>query len=165
MRRLFLSLFFLIFLGLSLTQASAQTTAFYGEAGGQGVFFSMNYDRRLMRTTQGLGLRIGVGYGVSVDPTYWTIPVGVYWLDGDRGNFFEAGAGATYVSLSNVPAGGKTTFGNTDWYGNQKFLFATLNIGYRRQPRTGHLNFRTGLTPMFGRAVMMIPYLSVGYNF
>lgn len=163
MRKLCLNLIFLAAIGLS--KADAQTTAFYGEVGGQGVFFSMNYDRRLMRTTQGLGLRAGVGYGVSVDPTYWTVPVGVYWLAGSEGNFFEAGAGATYVVLNNVAAGEETDFGNKKWYGNQKFLFGTLNVGYRHQPRVGHLNFRTGLTPMFGRVVMLIPYLSVGYNF
>ena len=165
MRRLFLNLLFLIFLGLSLTQARAQSTAIYGEVGGKGVFFSMNYDRRLMRTTQGLGLRVGLGYGVSVDPTYWTVPAGVYWLAGERGNFFEAGAGVTYVTITNVPAGDKTSFGNKDWYGDQKFVFGTLNIGYRHQPRNGHFNFRTGLTPMFGRTTMLVPYLSVGCNF
>ena len=163
MRKLYLNLLLLTVIGLS--EACAQTTAFYGEVGGQGVFFSMNYDRRIMLTTQGLGFRVGVGYGVSIDPTYWTIPVGVYWLAGSDGNFLEAGAGATYVSLSNVPAGERESFGNKDWYGNQKFLFGTLNVGYRHQPRVGHLNFRTGLTPMFGRVVMLIPYLSVGYNF
>lgn len=165
MRNFYLILIVLGLCGIPRSAVLAQMTAFYGEVGGQGVFFSMNYDRRLMRTTQGLGLRVGFGYDISVDPTYWTIPVGVYWLAGGEGNFFEAGAGATYVSLSNVPPGDKESFGNKDWYGDQKFLFGTLNVGYRHQSRNGHLNFRTGLTPMFGRVVMLIPYLSVGYDF
>lgn len=150
----------------ALTQrATAQKTAFYGEVGGQGIFFSMNCDRRITYTTSGFGIKAGVGYDVSIDPTYWSIPVGVYYMLGDEGNFFEMGAGATYVSITNVPAGTRVDFANKDWYGDQQFLFGALTIGYRHQPRVGHLNFRTGLTPMFGRTVMLIPYLSVGYNF
>jgi hypothetical protein len=164
MRKFYLNLFLWTLLGFS-DKAIAQKTAFYGEAGGQGLFFSLNYDRRITYTTSGFGVRVGVGYEVSIDPTYWSIPIGFYWMVGNDGNFFEAGAGATYVSITNVPVGDKVDFANKNWYGDQQFLFGTLTVGYRHQPREGHLNFRTGLTPMFGRTVMLIPYLSVGYNF
>lgn len=151
---------------LALTQrAIAQKTAFYGEVGGQGVFFSFNYDRRITYTTSGFGVKAGIGYDVSIDPTFWSIPVGAYYMVGDDGNFFEMGAGATYVRITNVPPGQKADFGNKTWDGDQRFLFGTLDLGYRHQPRVGHLNFRAGLTPMFGPMVMLLPYLSVGYNF
>ena len=150
---------------LGASQAAAQKNAFYGEVGGQGVFFSLNYDRRITYTTSGFGVRAGFGYNVSFNPAFFSIPVGVYYMAGNEGNFFEAGAGATYVNITNVPPGGKVDFANKDWLGDQKFLFGTLTVGYRHQPRESHLNFRTGLTPMFGRTVMLIPYLSVGYNF
>src|ERR1700743_1771229 len=162
MRKFYLNLLLLTLLGLS-DRALAQKTAVYCEVGGQGIFFSMNYDRRITYTTSGFGVRVGLGYDVSFDPTYMSIPVGLYYMAGDGGNFFEAGVGATYVSITNVPPGGKVDFANKDWNGDQKFLFGTLNIGYRHQPKESHLNFRTGLTPMFGRTVMLIPYLSVGY--
>jgi hypothetical protein len=164
MRKFYLNLLLLTLLGLS-DRALAQKTAIYGEVGGQGVFFSINYDRRITYTTSGFGFRVGLGYDVSFDPTYMSIPVGLYYMAGGGGNFFEMGAGATYVSITNVPPGQTADFANKNWVGDQKFLFGTLNIGYRHQPKESHLNFRTGLTPMFGRTVMLIPYLSVGYNF
>ena len=166
MRNIHLNLILWMLFGLSgLSPAAAQKNAFYGEVGGQGIFFSLNYDRRITYTTSGFGFRVGVGYDVSIDPTYMSIPVGVYYMVGGEGNFFEAGAGATYVNITNVPPGQKVDFANKNWTGDQKFLFGTLNIGYRHQPKESHLNFRAGLTPMFGRTVMLIPYLSVGYNF
>jgi hypothetical protein len=163
MRKFYVNLILSMLLGFS--QAAAQKNAFYSEVGGQGVYFTLNYDRRITYTTSGFGFRVGLGYDVSFDPTSMSIPVGVYYMAGAEGNFFEVGAGATYVNITNVPPGQRVDFANKSWYGDQKFLFGTLTVGYRHQPRESHLNFRTGLTPMFGRTAMLIPYLSVGYNF
>jgi hypothetical protein len=153
---------------LFLPRAGAQTylNAAYAEVGGQGILFSLNYDVRLNHTVAGPGLRVGLGYGVSTDPSYFSVPVGVNWLFGNyRGHYLELGAGMTYVSISNVAPGDSISFANKEWHGDQRLFLATTVIGYRYQPEVSHFHFRAGFSPQFGKAVWMIPYLSVGYAF
>jgi hypothetical protein len=145
---------------------NTSTHAIYTEVGGQGAFFSVNYDSRLTSRVDGLGFRVGVGYGVSSTPCYVSFPVGLNWLAGSGGNYFEFGAGATYINLTSVVPGSGVGFANKTWNSDQHFLCASTVIGYRRQPGDGHLSVRTGLAPLFGGgAVMLLPYLSLGWCF
>lgn len=151
----------------SLTAQKA-TKAAYVELGGAGVA-SLNYDMRLMKKNDGLGLRVGLG-GFSInDGSYKTtalfVPLELNYLFGkDDRHFFELGAGATIVSVKNR---------NNDPYfqdsNNDKFnsTFGHLYFGYRVQPKDGGFLFRAGLTPIFGKGYF-IPYwagVSFGYAF
>ena len=142
------------------------THAIYTEVGGQGILFSINYDSRLTSRVDGLGFRVGVGYGVSSTPCYVSFPVGLNYLLGHGGNYFELGAGATYINLTSVVPGSGVGFANKTWNSDQHFLCASTVIGYRRQPGDGHLSVRAGFAPLFGGgAAMLLPYLSLGYCF
>ena len=112
---------------------------------------------RFNKQNDGLGGRIGVG-GFQIDGAGATfIPIGLNYLIGkDQKNYFELGAGATFVSVSNKAVDGE--FGST---------FGHLSIGYRYQPAKGGFLFRAAITPVFGKG-FFIPYyagISFGYAF
>ncbi|MDB5203558.1 MAG: hypothetical protein JWQ27_2967 [Ferruginibacter sp.] len=154
---------------LSITIVNAQTAAksIFVELGGPGLA-SLNYDMRLQKKEDGLGFRVGVG-GFTINENYGngnersgllTIPVALnYLLSKDQRNYFEIGAGATYVHLSN----------KSQNFDNEQFStsFGHLHFGYRLQPVNGGFTFRAGITPIFN-GNGFIPYyasLSFGYKF
>lgn len=140
--------------------------AFYAELGGNGVILSANYDRRFNKTAGGLGFRIGLGNSFDSYTTFTTLPVGINYLLGKRGHYFEAGIGGTLLLLGDSKDD-LWSIGGADIDQNKSTLFATvINMGYRRQPVTGGFNFRGGVSPFFinGQAAINA-YLSFGYNF
>ncbi|MBS1564949.1 MAG: hypothetical protein JST39_11210 [Bacteroidetes bacterium] len=133
--------------------------AVYGELWGKGVFFSGNYDRRFSKRLDGLGFSAGIGYMKIDDVSLVSIPVGINYLAGRNGKYFEVGAGATYLSadvldIDNVNAHGSTVMG-------------TMTIGYRSQPVNGGFMFRAGLNPILlkDNFIPYWPYVSFGYCF
>jgi hypothetical protein len=145
-------------LALFITVASFSQTAksVYVEAGGPGLL-SMNFDTRFTKREDGIGGRVGVG-GFKIGGTGAVfVPVGINYITSkDNKNYFEIGAGATYVSAS------------AD-YNSELFeeTFGHTTIGYRYQPKNGGVVFRAAITPVFGKG-FFVPYyggVSIGYKF
>lgn len=128
------------------------------ELGGQGLFFTANYDTRFGKARNGLGGRIGFG-AIGVDNTnFVTVPVSLNYLLGEGKNFFEIGLGATY---------GKLSADEDSFFGSGDEIIGTLAFMYRYQPLTSGFSFRGGFTPVFS-SDGFIPYfggLSLGYTF
>ena len=151
------------------------TNAIFLELGGNGVLYTVNYDRLL---AQDYGFRVGIGYlgvssgsnngdGTSASASLLIIPATFnYFLashtDGKVGSSkFELGAGIVLVDLSaNVSGGG---IGNAF---SKSGLGGTATIGYRYQPSDGGVLFRVGFTPIFGSGGFL-PWagISVGFTF
>ncbi len=155
---LVISLFF-----LSVT-ATGQTAAksIYFELGGPGLA-SMNYDMRLQKKEDGIGFRVGIG-GFKVDgQSALFVPLGLTYLLGkDQKNYFEVGAGATIVSITDSYKDGYSSSSD-----NFSTTFGHMYFGYRLQPKNGGFLFRAGITPIFNKDGF-IPYyagISFGYKF
>ncbi|MEI6184553.1 MAG: hypothetical protein WCP65_03435 [Bacteroidota bacterium] len=134
----------------------------FAELGGPGIL-SANYDFRFNKTTDGLGARIGMGYfTLGTDNSITTIPIGLNYLLGNNGKFFEVGINETFLMahFSN------STFSFSNNSINTNVNFTTMCLGYRSQPDKGGFNFRGGLMPIFfqGNTGYSI-YLSFGFNF
>jgi hypothetical protein len=128
---------------------------FFAELGGPGLA-SINYDTRLTKKDDGIGLRLGLG-GLSVDyESVILVPIGVnYLLGNDKKHYFELGANITIASASNGSSG---TFTSS---------FGTLNMGYRLQPLAGGFMFRASINPIFTNSGFFPFYagISFGYKF
>ena len=152
----------MLFYSFSITITNAQTAAksVYVELGGPGVA-SVNFDTRFSKSESGLGGRIGIGGFKAEDIGLLTIPVGLNYLLGkDHKNYFEIGAGFTYVHAS-VSAEGAEEDGTFDE------SFGHLTFGYRLQPANGGFTFRAAIVPVFNKTGF-IPYyagISFGYKF
>lgn len=140
-----------------------KSRAVYAEIFGNGIIYSFNYDQRFANRLDGLGFRAGISYiaidGVSVS----TIPLGLNYLLGKNGKYFELGAGATYgigVDRSNTFASGSDETTGDGFIG-------TMTLGYRSEPKDGGFLFRAALTPVFGNGVFwpLFAGISFGYAF
>jgi hypothetical protein len=145
-----------LFTALATISFAQGAKSVYFELGGPGLA-SFNFDTRFGPKEAGFGGRIGVG-GFKIDEVgVIFIPVGLNYLLGKDGrNYFEIGAGATPVILSEGDS--DSDFAET---------FGWLNFGYRMQPAEGGFTFRAFITPVFGNGVF-IPYyggVSFGYKF
>jgi hypothetical protein len=157
------------------TNNSIGQTSFIAEAGGPGIAFSANIDRRFKTSRLGWGGRIGLGFVSAYDDYY--DPVTGYYYGGDQksaitfpaqvnyifgkensAHTLEVGAGFTYVSK-------KLTIMN--FYDDKRSnFFGTFSFMYRRQPVNGGFSWRAGFTPIFAHSFIQ-PFgaVSVGYNF
>lgn len=150
--------------------------SFYGELGGPGILFSVNYDRRFTQSKFGIGGRAGLGfvsgYSDTFDPSTGsyrngkyrsvvTVPVQVNYLFGKETsvNALEIGAGATYL-------GHRTNLLDFDNNDNQPHFLGTASFMYRRMPKDGGFSWRIGFTPLFANGYIQ-PFgaVSLGYNF
>lgn len=148
--------------------------SFFAEAGGPGIAFSANIDRRFNASHLGLGARIGVGFVTAYDDQYdpngnyiWgeqksamTLPVQLNYIFGKNNSphTFEVGGGLTYVTKK---------LSILNYYDEDRTqLFGTFTFMYRRQPRNGGFSWRAGFTPLIGSGLIQ-PFggVSVGYNF
>lgn len=133
---------------------------FFVELLGQGIFVTANYDSRFGNRRDGLGGRIGIGAGPSLDFDFWSdedddetpiiFPVSLNYLLGNgTRNFFEIGLGATFVTGEGNGAAG------------------TMSFSYRLQPVDRGFAFRAGLTPLFDDEGFypLFGGLSLGYTF
>lgn len=169
--RLFTLLIICLFLSFSsrsqdIPKASPATHAIFTELGGPGMHLSLNYDTRIQGRKDGWGIRVGLGSNLNTNPTFFSVPVGLNYLAGHGGNYFEIGGGATYVSLGRTTGDVRYTLGNKDYTGPAHLFFGNMVMGYRRQPTHGGFNFRVGFAPCFGMSMFtMFPYFAVGCNF
>ena len=160
--------FLVIIFSLSLLSAFAQeeeeppgkpsgnASQVYVEAGGPGFAYSLNYDGRFGRKDKGIGFRVGAS-AIYVDGSgAFTFPIGLNYLIGRQGNYFEVGAGATLATSEDVfdTESGKMTWG-------------FVSFGYRRQAyRKQGITWRVAFNPIFGDG-FFIPWFgaSIGYRF
>jgi hypothetical protein len=161
---IYLTLIFLSLSILSLAQieeeppakpATASASQVYLELFGPGVLYSINYDTRFGKKEKGLGMRAGFGATFAGGDGAIVVPVGLNYIAGRQGNYFEAGAGATLIT-------GETLEGEG--------VYGYLTMGYRRQPyRKKGLTWRASFTPLFffEDGFTLIPWagFSMGYRF
>jgi len=143
----------------SITVTDRAPQAVYAELWGRGLLFTANYDRRFSKRVDGLGFNVGAGYIKIDDISLFSLPVGLNYLLGKNGKYFEVGAGATYFSARITDIGDATDHGNT--------VVGNMTLGYRSQPIKGGFMFRAGVNPIFFRNVFIpyYPYVSFGYSF
>lgn len=162
-------LFCLALLFFSANDLTAQTLdrrpqSVFFEVFGTGVGYSVNYDTRFQKTANGLGGRAGASYFKSDGLSVFTLPIGLNYLLGKNGNYFEVGAGATFLSVS-VEGDKDSDFLFLD--GEASDVFGTLVFGYRKEPVDGGFAFRAGVSPVFGGGdfIPWWPYVGFGYAF
>ena len=110
----------------SFAQTTFKQNDIYLEAGGSGLFASVNYERQLTKQP-GIGLRVGLGF-YSENAFYLTIPVGINYLFKlkNDNSFVDAGLGATWTRLD-----GKL-FDNSKIFNGGHFVNFVPSIGYRK---------------------------------
>lgn len=136
---------------------SATASQMYFEFGGAGILYSLNYDTRFLKKENGLGGRIGIGI-ISVDETTFSaIPVGLNYLFGYDGKYFEVGTGVSFLSYKENS--------DVDLF-NGSATTGYLQIGYRSQPNKPGFTWRANFSPFFGNKYF-VPSggVSIGYRF
>jgi len=159
---------------------SGGQASFIAEAGGPGIAFSANLDKRFKPGRLGWGGRVGLGFVSAYNDTYdpvtgyyqygdersaITTPVQLNYIFGkeNSNHTFEVGGGLTYVTK-------KLSIMNFDNYYGEKDrrsqLFGTFSFMYRRQPANGGFSWRAGFTPLIAKDyIQAFGAVSVGYNF
>ena len=123
-------------------KASKHASQYFLQLGGIGGFYTLNYDARILKSEKGLGFRISAGVypnGIIGQGTYGTIsiPLGLNYLIGKNGNYFEAGtSGRMHVfSSDDVYSIGFEEYSQTFFtYGST--ILGSIYIGSRHQPVT-----------------------------
>lgn len=140
-----------------------KSRAVYLEVLGNGLSYSFNYDQRFQNRLDGLGFKVGGSYFAIDGTSVATFPVGLNYLLGKRGKYFEVGLGGTYVVASD--RSNTFTFGNSRKIGDG--IIGNMILGYRSEPVDGGFLFRASITPIFGYGVFwpLFGGLSVGYAF
>jgi hypothetical protein len=142
--------------GLVYCTNAQSAKAVFVEAGGPGLA-SFNFDTRFTGKESGIGGRIGLG-GFTIDGEGAVfLPVTLnYIMSKDSTNYFELGAGATFIPSTSAMEEGP--FKNTSGH---------LNFGYRYQPSKGGFFFRATINPVFGKNFFWPYYggISIGYKF
>ena len=122
-------------------QSNFKKNNLYLEAGGNGLFASVNYERQLSKEPA-LGVRLGVGF-YTENAFYLTIPAGINYLFKlkKENTFIDAGLGATLTRID-----GKL-FGDAKNSNGEHFVNFIPSIGYRRHTAK-NLMWRISLTPV-----------------
>ena len=110
---------------LLLAQNSFKKNDLYLEAGGNGLWGSVNYERQLTKEP-GLGVRIGLGF-YTENAFYLTLPTGINYLFPlkNRTSFIDAGLGVTWARIN-----GKL-FASDKYSNGEHFVNFIPSIGYR----------------------------------
>lgn len=97
MNKQLLTLFALCTFHFAFSQSSFKKNDIYLEAGGNGLFGSVNYERQLTKEP-GLGVRIGVGF-YTENAFFLTLPVGINYIYKlkKENSFIDAGLGVTWA--------------------------------------------------------------------
>jgi hypothetical protein len=161
MRKSFFTIFTIAVVTFSFGQSTFKKNNIYLEAGGNGLFGSINYERQLTKES-GLGARIGIGF-YSENVFYLTIPVGINYLFKLKNpkSFIDAGLGVTWIMSE-----GKLFIGKVADVSNDGHIVNFIpSIGYRRHT-SKDLMWRISLTPVVNK-YNLIPWLgiSIGKRF
>ncbi len=159
MRKYFLTILTIGALTFVFGQSAFKKNDIYLEAGGNGLFGSVNYERQLTKEP-GLGARIGIGF-YSENAFYLTIPIGINYLFKLKSakSFIDAGLGVTWTRID-----GKL-FGDSKNSNGEHFVNFIPSIGYRRHT-SKDLMWRISLTPVANK-YGLVPWLgaSIGKRF
>jgi hypothetical protein len=160
-----LALLLLIMSSESFAQESTRERGrgVYMELLGNGLVYSFNYDQRFEKRFDGLGFKAGLSYFAVEGSSFTTVPVGLNYLLGKNGKYFEMGAGATIVRA----ADNTNTFSVGDSRTVGTGAIGHMVFGYRREPVDGGFLFRASMTPLFGQGTFF-PFwfgISLGYAF
>lgn len=160
MKHLTLFLAFSIIAFFSSAQTTFKQNDIYLEAGGNGLFASVNYERQFTKQP-GLGFRLGVGF-YSENAFYLTIPVGINYLFPlkDNRSFIDAGLGVTWARVDgNLFGPSKNTHG-------EHVTNFVPSVGYRRHTN-GNLMWRISATPVINNEGGFVLWLgfSIGKRF
>jgi hypothetical protein len=166
-----------IFINQLLTAQETSSTAvqaqnsFYAEAGGPGILFSANFDRRFKKSPLGLGARFGLGFvtqdffsentGYYQPKSVLSVPMQLNYIFGKSSSVhaFEVGAGVTFTGK---PVDVTSDFNET----KTSSVFGTASFMYRRQPKEGGFSWRIGFTPLIAAGyIQPSGGVSIGYNF
>jgi hypothetical protein len=144
---------------LCFGQSTFKKNDIYIEAGGSGLFGSVNYERQLTKQP-GLGARVGIGF-YSENAFYLTIPAGINYLFKlkNEKSFIDAGLGATWTRID-----GKL-FGDSKNSNGDHFVNFIPSIGYRRHT-SNNVMWRVSVTPVANKYGFM-PWIgaSIGKRF
>lgn len=147
------------------SQAQSAKNAVYAEALGNGVLYTINYDRHF---TSNVSARLGImnfsvsasGTNSSGNASVTLVPIMANYLVGSGNHNLELGIGPMIANASasaDVGSGGFSDSGTT--------VFGTGTVGYRYQPNDGGFLFRIGLTPMYMDSFGVWGGLSLGWAF
>lgn len=143
----------------AFAQSGFKKNDIYLEAGGNGLFGSVNYERQLT-ALPGLGARIGLGFYFE-DAFYLTVPVGINYLFPHKNPkaFIDAGLGATWTRIDG------NLFGKTENQNGEHFVNFVPSIGYRRHTAKDMM-WRVSVTPIVNKYTG-VPWIgfSVGKRF
>lgn len=159
MRKEILTAFALISATTLFGQPTVKQNDIYLEAGGNGLFGSVNYERQLTKEP-GFGLRIGIGF-YTENSFYLTVPAGInYLVKLKKANtFLETGLGVTWARVDGkLFDGGKLS-------DREHFVSFLPSIGYRKHTAKDVM-WRINLTPVANK-YGLVPWLgfSVGKQF
>ncbi len=143
--------YFFVIIVFTLLKVNAQENSFYGELGGAGPIFSLNYEREVIDDSA-LLLRIGLGYLSTWSYEGLTIPIGAYHLiDLNKGNHLELGGSYTFG------------LGRDNDIGTGFFLPA---IGYRKYKEGRKGFFKITFNPVLynDEPIEVIPWGGISYG-
>lgn len=120
----------------------------YLELGGNGIFLSLNYERKIIENAN-IYAHLGVGM-YAIQPTYVTIPFGINYLLKVKGpnNFVEFGLGATYTKAI-ISLLGVVEKNDSEPKGIKDLNFIP-SISYRWHTKKNFM-YKIGITPIFNR--------------
>ena len=156
-------------LTLILSSGFAQNNTIYLELLGNGLLYSLNYDRMV---TDNISVRAGYGgltvsnstvsSGVIVteDIKITLIPVLANYLRGEGNHKLEMGGGIVLVS---VDYSGNVA--DVDFSLAADGAIPTGNLGYRYQKSEGGFFFKASLCPFFAETMVTSVGLGFGYSF
>ncbi|MFQ5652595.1 MAG: hypothetical protein ACE5IY_21895 [bacterium] len=141
--------------------ARTDRNSVYIELLGNGLLYSINYDRMF---SESVGGRIGIMYFGAAevdgdeDVNLTVVPVMANYLVGKGTHRLELGLGALLVFAAR-------DFDEKGGAVDEQGVAGTATVGYRFQPLNGGFLFRAGVTPIFSDKVSLWGGLSLGYGF
>lgn len=153
-----IQIFILLFLfnsGSSRANEAAKNN-FYFELGGNGIFYSINYDRLLLNSFSSrigfmhIEFEFGPNFGNRRDQVT-AIPIILNYLYGSGKNKIEIGTGIVIYCQDN------------NW--KEAGVQPALTLGYRYQPQPKGLIFRIGYTPIISKEeILSWAGISIGFG-
>jgi hypothetical protein len=156
---------------LILSSGFAQNNTIYLELLGNGLVYSLNYDRMV---TDNISVRAGYGgltiserssdpsgFGIITEEIKITmIPVLANYLRGEGKHKLEIGGGIVLVSLDYTG-----NVADVDFSLGADGAIPTANLGYRYQKPEGGFFFKASLCPFFAETMVTSAGLGLGYSF
>lgn len=155
MKKLLLIILFFNAIAMASAQDQFKKNTIYVEAGGNGLFGSVNYERQLAKEP-GFGVRVGVGF-YTENAFYLTVPVGINYLFklNNNNSFIEGGLGVTFARVNG-------NLSNSYYSRGLSFNSFIPSLGYRKQTEK-NLMFRFSLTPVINN-YGFVPWAGVSFG-